>query len=229
MAPIRFGNPDELQVRPGEFGADLLGPSGASAPAAPAPSPMMMAQEGGVPMRSEPRPLAAPPAAGAAAGAPAQGEWPDWMTDDDKAFASMAQKAAQSYNSRVQKRRQDRAAIRDYQKLMKERDTARGQMEDLAGIMKETPALFFEEDGQTPNAHGLAIIRQLSKHRQRYKRAKDAEKKYLEGLQKSGMKVPQKDELTDDDLLALQQGDDEEFDRQVGDGYANSLAYMGNQ
>lgn len=230
--PIRFGNPDELQVRPGRYGAELLAAQGpASAPAAmsptdtaPSPANLPAIAQGGMPMRSDPR-----PAAGAApAPAAPQAEWPDWMTDDDKAFASMAEKAAQSYTSRVQKRRTDRSQLQQYSKLVRERDKARSMMEDLAGVLKENPALFYE-DKDTPNSHGMAIIRQLSKYRQSFKRAKEAEQSYMKQMQSSGMKVPQKDELTDDDLLAMQSADDEDFDRQVGEGYSTALSYMGNQ
>lgn len=230
--PIRFGNPDELQVRPGRYGAELLAAQGgASAPpamsptaTAPSPADLPAVAQNTMPMRSDPRPVAGTAPAPAAP----QSEWPDWMTDDDKMFASMAEKAAQSYTSRVQKRRTDRGQLQQYSKLVRERDKARSMMEDLAGVLKENPALFYE-DKDTPNSHGMAIIRQLSKYRQSFKRAKEAEQSYMKQMQSSGMKVPQKDELTDDDLLAMQSADDEDFDRQVGEGYSTALSYMGNQ
>jgi hypothetical protein len=208
-------------------GALLMG--GDSAPAAP----QQVAAAPQAPPRS------APPGAQALAGRQptgqsptgaedpqAQGEYPDWMTEDDKKFAEMSRKAARNYQSRVQQRREGRVRMRQYESLAKQRDTVRGKMETLAGVLKSTPEHYMEEDGKTYNKAGLEIIKQLGKLREDFKRIKSKESDMLKGLQSSGFQVPQgKDELSDDDIAALQSHDDEAFDQFISNGFNGALAY----
>jgi len=162
---------------------------------------------------------------GGPAGATAS-EYPDWMTDDDKQFAEMSRQAARNYKSQITKRRQGRAMISQYNKLSKASAVARGNMESIAGVMKSQPEMYFEEDGKTPNAYGMSLLRQLGKHREDYKRAKQAEADFIKQMGGAGLPVPQgKDELGDEDLAAIGIHGDEDFDGFVERGFANALAY----
>jgi len=146
-------------------------------------------------------------------------DWPDWMTEDDQKFANNIRQMARNYKGRIEKRRQNRAMTSEYNKLSRARDVARGNMEILAGIMKSQPDLYFEEDGQTPNAHGMALLRQLGQHRERYKQIKTKEADFLKQMSDAGLPIPQgKDELGDEELAAIGTHGDREFDDWIGLG-----------
>jgi len=157
---------------------------------------------------------------GGPAGATAS-EYPDWMTDDDKQFAEMSRQAARNYKSQITKRRQGRAMTSQYNKLSKASAVARGNMETIAGVMKSQPEMYFEEDGKTPNAYGMSLLRQLGKHREDYKRAKQAEAEFLKQMSGAG--------LGDEDLAAIGTAGDQDFDDFVERGFANALAFSQQQ
>lgn len=234
---MNFGDPEDLKVRAGEYGAQYLPSSFGPAPMprqAPAAGPgAALLDPASTPM---PRPQTEAPKLMAGPGAPSpisvpsqesEFQWPDWMTDDDKKYAEQSRQASRRYHGAVSQRRQDRAKIGEYRKILKERDSAHGRMKDLTGMMQTSPDLFLDEDGKTPNNHGLAVIRQLSKIRQEYKRAKQKEQDYLKQFQQSGKKLPEGREVTDDDLLAMETQDDDAFDDNIGRGNAQSVAYLG--
>ncbi len=245
MGQLQMGDPEELSIRGRYAGAQALGGPEGPVSAAPVPAPTMEAPEADA--RALGSSLApAPPTAMVAQGPSArsmspggptgqsvsaappqpQSEYPDWMTDDDKRFAEMARQAARNYQGRVQQRRENRALLSQYGKLSRERDVARGRMEDIASVLKSTPELFMEEDGKTYNQQGMALIRQLAKHREAFKRIKEKEASFLKTMGGKGMPIPQgKDELGDEDLAQLQSYDDNGFDEMVERGFANALAF----